>query len=144
MLSGHCCTIPCHCLLLPLYCIIFIHRVVGVCAQWTLLYHSLSLLTFTIILYYIYTQSSWGMCSMAIVVPFLVIAYFYHYIVLYFTQSSWDLRSVAIVVPFLVIAYFYCYWYMQQTQVSVYRTIGPLVIFVGYISPWFHECCITE
>ena len=23
------------------------------------------------------------------------------------------------------------YWYMQQTQVSVYRTIGPLVIFVN-------------
>ena len=21
------------------------------------------------------------------------------------------------------------YWYMQQTQVSVYRTIGPLVLF---------------
>ena len=22
------------------------------------------------------------------------------------------------------------YWYMQQTQVSVYRTIGPLVLFL--------------
>ena len=65
------------------YCIIFINRVVGVCAQWPLLYHSLSLLTFTIILYYIYKPSNWGLCSMDIVVPFLVIAYFYHYIVLY-------------------------------------------------------------
>ena len=25
------------------------------------------------------------------------------------------------------------YWYMQQTQVSVYRTIGPLVLF------YFHK-----
>ena len=24
------------------------------------------------------------------------------------------------------------YWYMQQTQVSVYRTIGPLVLFSCY------------
>ena len=27
------------------------------------------------------------------------------------------------------------YWYMQQTQVSVYRTIGPLV----FICPELHE-----
>ena len=25
------------------------------------------------------------------------------------------------------------YWYMQQTQVSVYRTIGPLVIFLTFV-----------
>ena len=24
------------------------------------------------------------------------------------------------------------YWYMQQTQVSVYRTIGPLVLFLFF------------
>ena len=26
------------------------------------------------------------------------------------------------------------YWYMQQTQVSVYRTIGPLVVFLMHHS----------
>ena len=25
------------------------------------------------------------------------------------------------------------YWYMQQTQVNVYRTIGPLVYFILFI-----------
>ena len=29
------------------------------------------------------------------------------------------------------------YWYMQQTQVSVYRTIGPLVVIEGLKSGLF-------
>ena len=28
------------------------------------------------------------------------------------------------------------YWYMQQTQVSVYRTIGPLVFFNSVLCPF--------
>ena len=32
------------------------------------------------------------------------------------------------------------YWYMQQTQVSVYRTIGPLV---GIIAPKLISCMMT-
>ena len=27
-------------------------------------------------------------------------------------------------------------WYMQQTQVSVYRTIGPLVVYLEHIRIW--------
>ena len=27
------------------------------------------------------------------------------------------------------------YWYMQQTQVSVYRTIGPLVLNIDEVFP---------
>ena len=30
---------------------------------------------------------------------------------------------------FNTIIFKHVYWYMQQTQVSVYRTIGPLVVF---------------
>ena len=28
-----------------------------------------------------------------------------------------------------IIIFKHVYWYMQQTQVSVYRTIGPLVVY---------------
>ena len=31
------------------------------------------------------------------------------------------------------------YWYMQQTQVSVYRTIGPLVLFLHFEKQCFSE-----
>ena len=32
------------------------------------------------------------------------------------------------------------YWYMQQTQVSVYRTIGPLVLCFSRIGEDLEEC----
>ena len=36
------------------------------------------------------------------------------------------------------------YWYMQQTQVSVYRTIGPLVKVSTYFSRWCNAARINE
>ena len=36
------------------------------------------------------------------------------------------------------------YWYMQQTQVSVYRTIGPLVCNVIPIRQERQMCCFIE
>ena len=32
------------------------------------------------------------------------------------------------------------YWYMQQTQVSVYRTIGPLVIIYRFVPDTLQMC----